>query len=582
MVKNKSKKKLSLKEIDLNSFANYLYNKKHYNNPGNPEYSLLGHVVRNIRKQNFIEQSWEEKYNLYKKKKKVELHQINQQKIIKTKNFTIGYISDIHINRKINYTKSIVENISKELRKNNIDILLIGGDTSDDLKTFKSFISQLKISILKLHIKTKIIFVLGNHELWEQAKTFNKIINKYKKVIIENGMFFIQNSILYVDSSTKDTSIKEIAELELSKISENNLKIKLEKSNLIIFGGIGFSWDNKSFEAYYGKTITDTKQLEETKKFERLYNKICDSIYNKTAIIFTHTSMEEWCKNNRNIDNFIYVNGHTHYNKVLKANNIYSDNQIGYSRTKIHIKYFNIGKGRETFFNYKDGIYEINSNDYIEFYRNKHIAISYSTEKYKGKIYMLKKGEIYCFIYNSPKNSLALLNGGKPDEKLSNSIKYYYKKMEQNVNCLEKIRKHLKKYKDFQNEISKIIIKFGGFGYIEGVNISIDWYNRIFINPIDFNITAYNSFYEDEVFYQDIEALLRQNCPSYYKNYIKQNSHIKKHKYIKIKEVENYFYYDVNNSDINDVIKKMSQKINRIYKLDEDIVCTWYKASNKK
>ncbi len=580
MIKNKNKN-FSLKEIDLNSFANHLYNKKHYNNPGNLEYWDIKHVFRNFKKNNFIEQRWEEKYNLYKKKKELEQHQINQQKIIKTKKFTIGYISDIHINHKINYKKDITENISKELREKNIDILLVGGDTSDDLKTFKSFISQLKISILKLHIKTKIIFVLGNHELWEQTKTFNEIINKYKKVIIKNGMFFIQNSILYIDSNTKDISIREITELELSKISKNNLKIKLKKSNLIIFGGIGFSWYNKDFEAYYGKTITNAKQLEETKNFERLYNKICDSIYDKTMIVFTHTPIEDWCKNSRNMNNFIYVNGHTHYNKILKANNIYSDNQIGYNNTKIHIKYFNIGKDRKYFCNYNDdGIYEINSNDYIEFYRNKHIAISYSTEKYKGKIYMLKKGEIYCFIYKSPKNSLSLLNGGKPDEKLSNNnVKYYYNKMERNINYLEKIRKYLKKYKEFQNEISKIIMNFGGFGYIEGVNISIDWYNRIFVNPIDFNIITCNSFYEDEVFYKDIESLLKQHCPYYYKNYIKQNSNIKKHKYNKIKEVGSYFYYDVNNNDIKDVIKKMSQKINRIYKLDENIVCTWYETN---
>lgn len=522
----------------------------------------------------------------------------------KSKNFKIAYVSDIHLETKIDFLQDIVNNISQELKTNNFDILLIGGDTSNELEIFKTFICALKKSISNLQINTKIIFVLGNHELWESAQTLNEIIDKYKKVIIGNKMFFIQNSILYLDSNMKNCSFKEITELELSKISINSLRVKLQKSNLIIFGGIGFSGYNSANDIFsdiyslsgksgefmlenYGKTINHKNLVEETKKFEQLYNKICDSIYDKTPIIFTHTPIEFWCKNNRNIDNFKYVNGHTHGNNYHKnISNIYSNNQIGYKNHSFYLKYFETKK-KKSFLDFKDGIHEIKINDYIEFYRNNmSINISINEKKFKGKFYVLKKKKYLCFVYKKTDEKLSLLFGGKVGEiLLSKDIKYYYNNMKQNIGYLKSIKGNLKEYKNFQKIILKLI-EDSGFSesYIDGtkiyINSDFDSASIIFINPADFSIMPYYSKNRQRTFYPNIETLLKKHFPKHYAYYIKQRSFIKNYKHKKITELEkNYFYYDINTKDNNDIVNKISKKIKRLYALNKNIICTWYETS---
>ncbi len=512
-------------------------------------------------------------------------------KEIKSKNFKIAYVSDIHLETKIDCLQDIVNNISQELQTNNFDILLIGGDTSNELEIFKTFIYALKKTISNLQINTKIIFVLGNHELWEPAQTLNEIIDKYKKVIIENKMFFIQNSILYLDSNIKNCSFKEITELELSKISTNSLRAKLQKSNLIIFGGIGFggysNFDRITNELSesYGKTINEATLLEETKKFEQLYNKICDSIYDKTPIVFTHVPLESWSQNNRNIDNFKYVNGHTHDNHYHKnIPNIYSNNQIGENHS-FYLKYFETKK-KKSFLDFKDGIHEIKINDYIDFYRNTLLNISINEKRFKYKFYVLKKKKYLCFIYKKTDGNLSLLFGGKVREYLlSKDLTYYYNNMEQNIVCLKTIKENLKEYKKFQELVLKKM-KASGFSesYIKGtkiyINSDFDSASVIFINPVDFNIIPYYSKNKQKKFYPSIEKLLKHHFPrKHYDDYIKHKDSIKNFKYKKIEDIKKYFYYGVKIKDKNDIVNKISKKIERLYaSLDENIICTWYET----
>ena len=63
------------------------------------------------------------------------------------KSLKIAYISDLHLDHPKKKSKNIVKNnskqIAKQLKKYNIDILLIAGDTSADINTFKNFIISL-------------------------------------------------------------------------------------------------------------------------------------------------------------------------------------------------------------------------------------------------------------------------------------------------------------------------------------------------------------------------------------------------------------------------------------------------------
>lgn len=510
----------------------------------------------------------------------------------KSKNFKIAYVSDIHLENKIDYMQDIINNISQELKMNNFDILLIGGDTSENLINFESFIYALKKEISNLKVKTKIIFILGNHELFEKAKNLKEIINKYKKVIVKNKMFFIQNSILYLDSNIKNCTFKEITELELSKISTNSLRSKLQEANLIIFGGIGFSY-NMQFDAPYGETINDLKLIEESKKFGQLYNKICNSIYDKSTIIFTHIPIEFECYNNiniKNIDNFKYVNGHTHDNNYQKnIHNVYSNNQIN-KKHIVHLKYFKTEiENINSFLNLKDGIYDINSNDYVLFYRKNIENIDINSERYIGKFYMLKKNNYFCFIYKKTDGKLSLLFRGKSEEKLlSKDVKYYYDNIEQNISNLKLIRENLKEYKEFQSVVSKTIKNLNISGYSgriddDGIKIYIERNmfdaSIVFINPVNFNIIPYYSKFNQKTFYPNIETLLQKHFHKHYANYIKLKDFIKKYKHKKETEIEKiYFYFDVDTNDNNDIVNKISKKIKRLYALDKNIISTWYET----
>ena len=88
----------------------------------------------------------------------------------------IHYISDIHLMHKIvtaktkNQTdiKKCVDRIVDDIICNIQEILLIGGDVASDFSVFVFFIRTLrrKIDALYPYLNPKVIFVLGNHELW--------------------------------------------------------------------------------------------------------------------------------------------------------------------------------------------------------------------------------------------------------------------------------------------------------------------------------------------------------------------------------------------------------------------------------
>ena len=89
----------------------------------------------------------------------------------------IYYVSDLHLihrlaNAKCKSANDVVYIIQKVIDSilSKIEsfksIMLIGGDTSSDFSIFKQFISMLRNTLDDRRISIKIVFVLGNHELW--------------------------------------------------------------------------------------------------------------------------------------------------------------------------------------------------------------------------------------------------------------------------------------------------------------------------------------------------------------------------------------------------------------------------------
>lgn len=453
-----------------------------------------------------------------------ELFSINETEFSKDTD-RISYITDLHLNDRIknancqsdkdifNVFRNIILNIISDRSK----LTLIGGDVASKFEYFELFVKMLRYATNKFFCKNQFVFVLGNHEFWEFPDLpLEKIVEKYRKLLTEQGMYLLHNDLLYKNNTDK---LEIIHYNELMQSDNTILLEKLRCSRLLILGGTGFSGYNKKFNAdsgMYKETINRIQEIQESKKFENLYNKLSDLLDTKNTVILTHMPMQGWCKNKHYHEKFVYVSGHTHRNDFYDNNvtRIYSNNQIGYHNENPHMKSFSINNKYDYFSDYKDGIYEITPQEYQDFICGKNMDMNFNRQ---GNIYMLKKNGYYCFIFKLKSGSLSILNKGALKKLEQKDIQYYYDNMDTMVAF---IKNPLDKYTIYQESISNEIKKIGGSGKIHGCIIDIDYSNHIFVNPTDMSITGY--WAKDIVHkkaYPNIPILLKEKCPNLYSNY---------------------------------------------------------------
>lgn len=519
----------------------------------------------------------------------------------------IGYVSDLHLMHRIKNTHcktetdvdNVLYNIAYEISEFSCNYLLIGGDTSTDYSIFERFIKCLKRCCYQ-----RIIFVLGNHEFWQFPNlSVDEVVEKYKTLLKENNMLLLHNEIMFeyeefgdqknifngkTETATLDEGRKIISYKKLLDMNEAELSDVLKTSNLVILGGVGFAGYNNTFNAnsgLYREAIDRNTEINETCKFENIFNKFHNILERKNSIILTHNPKSDWCFNGAYDDNLIYVNGHTHRNYYYDdgKTQVYADNQIGYCARNIYIKDFIVNGEYDLFDDYEDAIYEITPTEYRNFSRAKNIQMSFNRKS--GTIYMLKKNGYYCFIYKNDKGTLFILNGGNIKKLEYNDIKYYYNNMDRVINY---IGEPLKKYQEYQKKVADEIKKMGGYGYIHGCIIDIETphpysYNHIYINPIDMKITYYHAIdMIDKYVYPNIQMLLKDKCPQLYENYnnlIESNDNNKEALvlYQQSKNEVSFkkpIYYDSTD------IYKMSRELRKMQKLDKHILTTWYENNN--
>ena len=89
------------------------------------------------------------------------------------------------------------------------------------------------------------------------------------------------------------------------------------------------------------------------------------------------------------------------------------------------------------------------------------------------------------------------------------------------VNYAKSVKIYLGKYSEFQKSTSKEIKRIGGWGTIHGCIVDIDFYNHLYLNPIDGSVTPYNaeSMVSKHV-YSNVASLLKYCAPQLYENYI--------------------------------------------------------------
>ena len=436
----------------------------------------------------------------------------------------VHYVSDIHLMHRIKKAGCrseedviyVIQRIANTIADEAGSLLLIDGDVASDFDIFQLFIEILSKTLYR---NTQVVFTLGNHELWSfPGYQIDQIVAKYRTVLDKYGMYLLHNDLLYKEDTNPlanpNVGIHLIKYPDLCQMDETQISGHLRNARYVILGGLGFSGYNKEFNAnngIYRMTIDREIEIEESKIFEDLYNRLHPVLSNKNTIILTHTPKKDWCREASPDKNYVYISGHTHKNFFHDDGEyrIYSDNQIGYHNDSPHLKTFLLDNDYDCFSDYDDGIFEITSEQYKDFYRGKNIHMTFQREI--NVLYMLKRNGYYCFIHKSRSGSLTILNGGAKKKLEVQDIQYYYDNMDAMVSI---IKTPLDKFTSFQKHIANIIKRIGGVGTIHGSIIDIDFNNHIYINPVDLSMVGYwASDMVNKVVYPSIPTLLENNCP---------------------------------------------------------------------
>ena len=449
----------------------------------------------------------------------------------------IYYISDIHLSHKLlkrfperamrweieqwieDFVDKMVSTVSNDPT---VDYLLVAGDVSFNFEVSSIFYS----AISKRWPPSKIIVVLGNHELWDfdhfgkamgQEGNVESIIRKYRELFASLDIIFLYNElfILYSEHNPFERRSIIVSEDQLHSMSTEQLKDYFLKSSLIVLGGLGFSGYKADFNATHGiyrqAICTIEQDIEQTKKFESIYSTVRNVLSDFKVVVLTHTPKDNWSRDDY-VPKWIYVNGHTHRNDYCQDERctFYADNQIGYYNSSIGLKFFFLSGNYDVFRYYSDGIYRITREQYLAF--NLGMNISMSFNRSNGEIYMLKNTGLYCFIFKHRYTSkLYLLNGGSLKTLDHNSLQYYFN----NMLCYSYgIKKLVGSYYDSLRRISRFIKAIGGTGEIHGCIIDIDLLNHVYVSPNDGSITSYHAdSIVDKWVYGSFEMLLKEELP---------------------------------------------------------------------
>ncbi len=506
----------------------------------------------------------------------------------------IYYISDIHLDYKKNEidskdtVKTIVTHMLRDISAETEArprIILIGGDVSYDINMFELFVETLNAAIRIIPGKTDVIFVLGNHEYWNQNKSVEDIVLLYRGILNRYKMHLLHNEIIWIDEQCE---IHHIDKPSLHDSRDNKLTEELRKAQRIFFGGTGFSGCNTELNALsgmYKNTINRKQEIELSAEISSLYDVIKKVLKDKTVIVFTHMDLQDWKGNNEPYQKkWIYIYGHSHSNYYFDdgERRVYGDNQVGYSNRTPRLRYLFVDRMYDWFGSLDDGIYIIGRHEYIDFYREKNVFLTCSRDF--NKLYMLKKQGYYCFIHENRRGRLCLLNGGALHSLRYKDLKYYYKNMDVEIHY---VLPALLKFQEIQRRLSDEIKQIGGNGQIHGAIIDIDGdsnsygpesiaYCHLYVNPIDLTITPYYALdMELKAVYPCFSALIHDKCPALYNTLKRLPSTMHKNALI-LRPVNKKELTTLPKLYLKKDIYEVSRKLNKLQKLNANLLNIWF------
>lgn len=439
------------------------------------------------------------------------------------------YITDLHLESQLGLTGMTTDEIKGKVAQK-VDemlgglskedmadgVLLVGGDVADSEEVAKIFFDEVFF-----HFHGPIIFVLGNHELWDgctyangkscQKRSIDEVVTAYKqfnktKFGFEAKMYCLENEVLvcYKNSMYQNSDefgvgrktagmprggLCVLTEEMLLNTSTDDLREFFDECSMIVLGGLGFCGLNPRYNADTGlfrDRVSREEDVERSKRFRAVYDRVVSCADNKRVVVLTHTQTEDWTTDAPH-PNWVYVNGHTHQNGLVKTEDgvtVLYDNQVGYKPKKWHLNQFSLEQYYDPFEAWADGIYRITPQQYMDFNAGRGIQMEYFRQQ--GDIYALKQKGIYMFMLQYGLG-LYLLRGG---QKLNvfHGLEYYAANLEKYV---EKIQAAFRPYRNALDKIAAEVKRFGGSGYVHGSIVDIDYYNHIYLDPFDGYLMPY-------------------------------------------------------------------------------------------
>lgn len=438
----------------------------------------------------------------------------------------IFYISDIHLTHKVAnkfpdgaskleiqaYVRELTQAMFQSEHSGWDNVLLIGGDVASEFE-----IAALFYEAVSDFWRGMVVTVLGNHDLWPFSN-LKSAYQKYEELFQRLGRnFLLLNGLLFY---TPLGHMRHIPCERLMEVTPEQFQNTAKWCSLILFGGIGFSGKNPTFNAetgfIYRQAVSREDDIRETEHFEAAYNKLVECLGNETVVVLTHTPKEDWHSGAYH-PGWIYVNGHTHRNHYQSDDKItlYADNQIGYKPAALRLKYFYLSRYCDIFRYYADGIYPISRMDYLDYLR--YLGTYAQFNRSGGELFLLRRSGFSCFIYRANQRNY-LLNGGTLN-RLPYDMDYYYEHMEYYAQA---VNDTLAKYFSALKHIANAIRIIGGSGTIHGCIVDIDFFNHIFLNPLDGSITPYYALDMTMKFkYPSLDALLQERLPQLHESYAK-------------------------------------------------------------
>lgn len=442
------------------------------------------------------------------------------------------YITDLHLESQLGLTGMTVDEIKGNVAQK-VDemlgglskedmadgVLLVGGDVADSEE-----VSRIFYDAVSSRFSGPIVFVLGNHELWDgctyahgeihQRRTIDEVAAAYKQFNKRTSgfdlkMYCLENEVLvcYKNSMYQNSvefgigcrnagmphgGLCVLTEDMLLDADTNDLREFFDECSMIVLGGLGFCGLNQRYNADTGlfrDRVSREEDIERSKRFRAVYDKVLSCANDKRVVVLTHTQMEDWTTDAPN-KGWVYVNGHTHQNGLVKTDDgvaVLYDNQVGYKPKKWHLNQFSLEQYYDPFEAWADGIYQITPQQYMDFNAGRGIQMEYFRQQ--GDIYALKQKGIYMFMLQYGLG-LYLLRGG---QKLNvfHGLEYYAANLEKYV---EKIQMAFRPYRNALDKIAAEVKRFGGSGYVHGSIVDIDFYNHIYLDPFDGYLMPYFAF----------------------------------------------------------------------------------------